>query len=91
MTQMGASLSSATPDRICGSAGPRLTHEQAAKAAPPARGPAGQTLCAAHADGLSVTIYESGNHPTVDVVSLFAHHVQLLGTSRARWATQPIR
>jgi len=55
------------------------------------RGPAGQTLCAAHAGGLSVTIYEFGNHPTVDVISLFAHHLQLLGTSPAHWAAQPIR
>jgi len=55
------------------------------------RGPAGQTLCAAHADGLSVTIYEFGNHPTVDVVDLFARHLQLLGTSPAHWATHPIR
>jgi len=55
------------------------------------RGPAGQTLCAAHAGGLSVTIYEFGNHPTIDVVSLFAHHLQLLGTSPAHWATRPIR
>jgi hypothetical protein len=55
------------------------------------RGPAGQTLCAADAGGLSVTIQEFGNHPTVDVVSLFAHHLQLLGTSPAHWATQPIR
>jgi len=28
---------------------------------------------------------------SVDVVGLFAHHLQLLGTSPARWATQPIR
>ena len=55
------------------------------------RGPAGQTLCAADAGGLSVTIYESGNHPIVDMVSLFAHHLQLLGTSPAHWATHPIR
>jgi len=25
------------------------------------------------------------------VVGLFAHHLQLLGTSPAHWATQPIR
>jgi hypothetical protein len=56
-----------------------------------ARGPAGQTLCAADADGLSVTIYESGNRPTLDVVSLFADHLQLLGASPAHWATRPIR
>ncbi len=55
------------------------------------RGPYGQTLCAADAGGLSVTIHEFGNHPTVDVVGLFAHHLQLLGTSPAHWATQPIR
>jgi hypothetical protein len=55
------------------------------------RGPYGQTLCAADAGGLSVTIQEFGNHPTLDVVSLFAHHLQLLGTSPAHWATQPIR
>lgn len=55
------------------------------------RGPAGPMLCAADADGLSVIIYESGNHPTVNVVSLFAHHLQLLGTSPAHWVTQPIR
>jgi hypothetical protein len=55
------------------------------------RDPYGQTLCAADAGGLSVTIHEFGNHPTVDVVSLFAHHVQLLGTSPAHWAAQPIR
>jgi hypothetical protein len=55
------------------------------------RGPAGQTLCAADAGGLSVTIYEFGNHPTVDVASLFAHHLELLGASPAHWATHPIR
>jgi hypothetical protein len=55
------------------------------------RGPYGQTLCAADAGGLSVTIYEFGNHPTLDVVSLFARHLQLLGTSPAHWATQPIQ
>jgi len=55
------------------------------------RGPYGQTLCAPDAGGLSVTIQEFGNHPTLDVVSLFAHHLQLLGTSPAHWAAQPIR
>ena len=60
------------------------------------RGPYGQTLCAAHADGLSVQIEERSNRPgpglaTVDVVSVFAHHLHLLGTSPAHWATQPIR
>jgi len=60
------------------------------------RGPFGQTLCAAHAGGLSVQIEERSNRPgadlaTVDVVSLFANHLHLLGTSPAHWATQPIR
>ena len=55
------------------------------------RGPVAQQLCATDADGLFVTIQEFGNHPTLDVLSLFAHHLQLLGTSPAHWATQPIR
>lgn len=60
------------------------------------RGPFGQTLCAANAGGLSVQIEERSNRPgadlaSVDVVGLFAHHLQLLGTSPARWAAQPIR
>jgi hypothetical protein len=60
------------------------------------RGPYGQTLCAANAGGLSVQIEERSNRPgadlaSVDVVGLFAHHLQLLGTSPAHWATQPIR
>jgi hypothetical protein len=59
------------------------------------RGPFGQTLCAANAGGLSVQIEERSNRPgaglaRVDVVGLFAHHLQLLGTSPAHWATQPI-
>jgi hypothetical protein len=60
------------------------------------RGQFGQTLCAAHAGGLSVQIEERSNRPgadlaSVDVVSLFAHHLHLLGTSPAHWAAQPIR
>lgn len=61
-----------------------------------ARGPFGQALCAANAGGLSVQIEERSNRPgadlaSVDVVGLFAGHLQLLGTSPAHWATQPIR
>ena len=60
------------------------------------RGPFGQTLCAANAGGLSVQIEERSNRPgaglaSVDVVGLFAGHLQLLGTSPAHWAAQPIR
>jgi hypothetical protein len=45
---------------------------------------------------LPVQIQERSNCPgadlaTVDVVGLFARHLQLLGTSPAHWATQPIR
>ena len=54
-----------------------------------------QALCA-NADGLSVEIDERSNRPragvaSVDVVSVFAHHLQLLGTSPANWAAKPIR
>jgi len=49
-----------------------------------------QQLCAAHADGLRVRISEIGNHPGLGVVSLFAHHLQLLGTNVANWARNPI-
>jgi hypothetical protein len=61
-----------------------------------ARGPFGQALCAANAGGLSVQIEERSNRPgadlaRVDVVGLFARHLQLLGTSPAHWATHPIR
>jgi hypothetical protein len=60
------------------------------------RGPFGQALCAANAGGLSVQIEERSNRPgaglaSVDVVGLFAGHLQLLGTSPAHWAAQPIR
>jgi hypothetical protein len=53
-------------------------------------------LCAANAGGLSVQIEERSNRSgadlaSVDVVALFARHLQLLCTSPAHWATQPIR
>jgi hypothetical protein len=55
-----------------------------------------QALCAANADGLSVQIDERSNRPgaglaNLDVVGVFAHHVQLLGTNPADWVTTPIR
>lgn len=60
------------------------------------RGPFGQTLCAANAGGLSVQIEARSNRPgadlaSVDVVGLFARHLQLLGTNPANWATKPIQ
>jgi hypothetical protein len=56
------------------------------------RGPFGQTLCAANASGLSVQIEERSNRSgadlaSVDVVALFARHLQLLCTRPAHWAT----
>ena len=49
-----------------------------------------QQLCAAHADGLKMVIFEIGKHPALTVASLFAHHLQLLGTDTANWARKPI-
>jgi hypothetical protein len=59
------------------------------------RGPGEQALCATEG-GLSVEIDEGSNRPgpglaTVDLVSVFAHHVHLLGTNPADWARKPIR
>jgi hypothetical protein len=56
----------------------------------PTGGLLARQLCAAHANGLRVQISEIGNHPGLGVVSLFAHHLQLLGTNVANWARNPI-
>jgi hypothetical protein len=55
-------------------------------------GPQGpeQLLCAADADGLVVNIKVLGRHPVLGVVSLFAHHMALLGRHAPRWARVPI-
>src|SRR5215472_10315606 len=50
----------------------------------------GQFLCAANADGLMVNIKVLGRHPVLGVVSLFAHHMALLGPHPARWYSLPI-
>ena len=50
----------------------------------------GQFLCAANADGLVVNIKVLGRHPALGVVSLFAHHMALLGPHPARWYSLPI-
>jgi hypothetical protein len=49
-----------------------------------------ELLCAANADGLVVNIKVLGQHPVLGVVSLFAHHMLLLGPHPARWAHVPI-
>jgi hypothetical protein len=48
-----------------------------------------QELCAAHADGLQLSITEFGPHPTIGVASLFKH-LRLLGTNPANWTNNPI-
>jgi hypothetical protein len=52
--------------------------------------PPEQDLCAADADGLWVYIEQFGRHPSLSVVSLFAHHLRLLGTDPVGWTTEPI-
>jgi hypothetical protein len=56
---------------------------------PAGRQAAVQDLCAAHADGLSVSITVTGNHPVADVTGIFAH-LRLLGPDPANWTTKPI-
>jgi hypothetical protein len=56
---------------------------------PAGRGLAFQLLCAANADGMSVSITITGNHPVADVTEIFAH-LRLLGPDAAHWTTQPI-
>jgi len=48
-----------------------------------------QELCAAHADGLQLSITELGPHLTIGVASLFKH-LRLLGTNPANWTNNPI-
>jgi hypothetical protein len=40
-------------------------------------------LCAARAGGLQVTISVLGRRPVLSLVSLFAHHLRVLGTNPA--------
>jgi len=54
------------------------------------QGMRGQSLCAASADGLRVIIVVAGRHQVLSVVSLFAHHLRLLGANPAHWARKPI-
>jgi hypothetical protein len=56
----------------------------------PVRGnPAGQHLCAADADGLSVNIVLSGRGAP-NVVSVFARDTRPLGPNPANWTTRPL-
>jgi hypothetical protein len=49
-----------------------------------------ETLCAANADGLALSINLQGAHPPISVASLFGDHLRLLGTNPANWTTKPI-
>lgn len=49
-----------------------------------------QWLCAPNADGLQVRISAAGAPAAIGVVSLFAHHLRLLGANPANWARKPI-
>lgn len=49
-----------------------------------------ESLCAANADGLALTIDQQGAHPPISVASLFGDHLRLLGTNPANWTTKPI-
>jgi hypothetical protein len=50
---------------------------------------AGQNLCAAHADGLTLQVSEQGPHPAIGVDSLFGSHLRLLGANPANWVRNP--
>ncbi|HWG64080.1 MAG TPA: hypothetical protein VG253_20520 [Streptosporangiaceae bacterium] len=49
-----------------------------------------ETLCAANADGLALSINQQGAHPPISVASLFRDHLRLLGSNPANWTTKPI-
>jgi hypothetical protein len=49
-----------------------------------------QELCGAHAGGLWFDLQEFGPHPSIGVVRLFRHHVQLLGRNPAHWTQDPL-
>jgi len=48
-----------------------------------------QELCAAHADGLTLSVSASGSHPPIGVASLFRSHLRLLGGNPANWVRNP--
>ena len=52
--------------------------------------PPSQGLCAAIADGLSLSIGQQGAHPPISVASLFRDHLRLLGANPANWTTKPV-
>ena len=47
-------------------------------------------LCAAIADGLSLSIGQQGAHPPISVASLFRDHLRLLGANPANWTNKLI-
>jgi hypothetical protein len=52
--------------------------------------PPSQGVCAANADGLTLSIDQQGAHPPISVASLFRDHLRLLGANPANWTTKPI-
>jgi hypothetical protein len=64
-------------------------HQVTVTRIPADHGPAEQNLCAADADGLSVSVQITGNHPVMDVTEVFAH-LTLFGPDPANWTTKPI-
>jgi hypothetical protein len=49
-----------------------------------------QTLCAAHADGMSLNIRVEEKNPPLTPLALFRAHLKLLGPDPAGWTRQPI-
>jgi hypothetical protein len=51
-----------------------------------------QILCADDADGLTLWIQMQppSAATSLNVVSIFAHHLRLLGTDAAKWTTDPV-
>jgi hypothetical protein len=83
----------ATPHSRCPTFGASAHHHELINGSPvtvTTTSPSVQALCTLHADGLHVLIREAGIPPGLGVVSLFAHHLQLLGTNPANWARNPL-
>jgi hypothetical protein len=49
------------------------------------------SACADDADGLHVQVSADFQAPAVNVVTIFARHLRLLGTNPAHWTTKPVR
>lgn len=49
-----------------------------------------QQVCAADADGLAIFISTYGSHAAPNAITIFAHHLRVLGTNPANWTTKPL-